>query len=722
MATSSSSGQSSDSSRLIDEAINAASDTECDFSIDNLPFGIGKIRIHRPVPSSATTATSARCLTAIGDSVLDLSVLQEAGLFDDIDELDPTVFSKSTLNDFMEHPSDIWSRVRQRLREILIMPENNTGNENGKSPSVSYDMFLRSNEMLQKASIHKLVDVEMQLPAQIGDYTDFYSSREHATNVGTMFRGKDNALQPNWLHLPVGYHGRSSTVIVSDHPIVRPCGQTQLDPNDPTKGSVYGPCKLLDFELEVAFFVGGRPNNLGRPLTMAEAKDRIFGFCLMNDWSARDIQKWEYVPLGPFTSKNFATSISPWVVSIHALEEAFRAPTSAITQTDPVPLEYLRDPDYSSYDINLTVAIQPGNHRVEKDSKDIDHVVCRSNFRNLYWNAAQQLVHHSVTGCIMNPGDLLASGTISGQTNDSFGSMLELSWRGSRDVTIGETQETRKFLQDGDTVVISGFCAKNGHGRVGFGTCRGKVLSVGSECSTKSASAKDRYGQLKLYGLWKSSSSWRVRIALEAKNAQYEKISVNFLAEENKEDWYLKKNPMGQIPVLEYTDMFTGETKCISQSVAIIEFLEHAFPKSKPLFPTDPSERIAATEILEVINSGTQPLQNLALISAIKKMSNDENEVDMFRKEAIRKGLKVVEHHIQKRKDENDSAAIGPFAMGGFAPTVVDVYLIPQLYNANMAGISVQDEFPILSAIEKTCEKYPWFIEAHPSVQPDALH
>jgi fumarylacetoacetase len=572
--------------------------------------------------------------------------------------------------------------------------------------------------------IHKLTNVEMQLPARIGDYTDFYSSREHATNVGTMFRGADDALQPNWLHLPVGYHGRSSTVICSDNPVVRPHGQIQLDPNDPTKGSVYGPCKLLDFELEVAFFVGGPSNSLGQPLTMTEAKDRIFGFCLMNDWSARDIQKWEYVPLGPFTSKNFATSLSPWVVSTFALESEFRVSTSAVAQTDPVPLEYLRDPDYSSYDINLTVAIQP-EKRDQNDDGRVGHVVCRSNFRNLYWNAAQQLVHHSVTGCIMNPGDLLASGTISGQANDSFGSMLELSWRGSREVRLGKTQETRKFLQDGDTVIITGFCAKEGHGRVGFGACRGKILPSGSKIPLQPplvVADGSRYSDIKLYGRWKSSSSWRVRIALEAKKVSYSQISIDFEAGENKKEWFLQKNPFGQIPVLEYTDTTTGKTNCLSQSVAIIEFLDQAFPRSKPVFPIDPPERIFATEILEVINSGTQPLQNLSLIATIKKMSNDDACVDQFRQEAIRKGLRVVEHHIRRSRERDGGEVMncGPFAMGGFCPNVVDVFLVPQLHNARVSGIVVEDEFPILSTIDKKCQAHAWFIKAHPLVQPDA--
>lgn len=237
----------------------------------------------------------------------------------------------------------------------------------------------------------------------IGDYTDFYASREHATNVGTIFRGKDNALQPNWLHLPVGYHGRASSVVNSGKPVRRPCGQLAADAKDLTKGSVYGPCRLLDYELEMGVFVGSG-NELGEPIDVKEADDHIFGYVLMNDWSARDIQKFEYVPLGPFGAKNFQTSISPWIVTVDALEP-FAAPTSAGTQ-DPEPLPYLRDPKYGSYDIRLEVQIA--------NDAFAPHTVARSNFRNMYWNSRQMLAHHTVTGCNMRPGDLFGSGTISG--------------------------------------------------------------------------------------------------------------------------------------------------------------------------------------------------------------------------------------------------------------------------------------------------------------------
>jgi fumarylacetoacetase len=302
--------------------------------------------------------------------------------------------------------------------------------------------------------------VTMVRPAVIGDYTDFYSSRDHATNVGTMFRGKENALMPNWLHLPVGYHGRASSVVVSGTPIRRPKGQTKADD---APAPSHTPCRLLDFELEMAFFVGPG-NELGEPITMDKAEDHIFGVVVMNDWSARDIQKWEYVPLGPFGAKNFGTTISPWVVTMEALEP-FRCQGEA--QTEPPALPYLQQPGPQGYDIELEVGIQ------SKDAEE-PFTVCKSNLKNLYWSMAQQLVHHSVTGCNMQPGDLLGSGTISGPTRDTFGSMLEISWRGTTPVDMPDGTQ-RKFILDGDTVTMRGVCQGDGY-KIGFGPCDGTIL------------------------------------------------------------------------------------------------------------------------------------------------------------------------------------------------------------------------------------------------------
>jgi len=322
------------------------------------------------------------------------------------------------------------------------------------------------------------------------------------------FRGPDNALQPNWLHLPVGYHGRASSIFLSgsDAAVVRPSGQLQKNATEPKEGSTYGPCRLCDFELEMAIFVGGPTNPPGTQVTMDEAEDRIFGFVVMNDWSARDIQKWEYVPLGPFGAKNWATTISPWVVTPMALEP-FKCKTSAGEQVDPTPLPYLIDKNYGSYDIKLGVDIQGDgmakpeviqihvviqhnttqnnttqhNTTLTLASPRLAQRVVTSNFANLYWNVKQQLVHHSVTGCNMRAGDLLGSGTISGQTEDSFGSMLEQCWKGTKEVKLGESGQIRKFLKDGDVVNMTGTCEKEGFGKVGFGNCMAKVLPAGSK-------------------------------------------------------------------------------------------------------------------------------------------------------------------------------------------------------------------------------------------------
>uniref|UniRef100_A0A6A7FMQ7 Fumarylacetoacetase n=2 Tax=Hirondellea gigas TaxID=1518452 RepID=A0A6A7FMQ7_9CRUS len=405
---------------------------ESDFSLQNLPYGV----------FSTCDNPRHRIGVAIGDLILDLSVV--ASLFDGPHLRDHQgVFKESTLNSFMSLGRASWDEVRQRLQVLLG----------------SNDATLRDDSDLRAKALVEQSKATMHLPATIGDYTDFYSSIHHATNVGTMFRGKENALMPNWRHLPVGYHGRASSVVVSGTPLHRPVGQTR--PDD-TKPPVFGPCKLLDFELEMAFFTGP-PNKLGQPITMENAEDHMFGMVLMNDWSARDIQKWEYVPLGPFLAKNFGTSISPWVVPMAALKPFM---VDNFVQ-EPAVLPYLYHDDKYNIDINLEVAIKP-----ETSAKAT--TVCRSNFRYMYWTVKQQLVHHTVTGCNTRPGDLLASGTISGPTEDSFGSMLELSWRGSKTVDLGEGV-TRKFIQDGDEVIVSGYCQGEGY-RVGFGTCTGKIL------------------------------------------------------------------------------------------------------------------------------------------------------------------------------------------------------------------------------------------------------
>jgi fumarylacetoacetase len=401
-----------------------------DFPIQNIPFGV-----------FITKEDVITIGTRIGEHAIDMGALQQLGYFEGIDLTDD-MFMQDTLNDFISDGKKTWRLVRNRLAEIF--DENNPK--------------LRDNKKQRDIVIFNIKDVEMQLPVQIGDYTDFYSSKEHATNVGKMFRDPENALLPNWLHIPVGYHGRSSTIVPSGKNIRRPNGQTM--PADATE-PVFGPSKLVDFELEMAFITTDA-NVLGEPLHVDEAEDYIFGMVLFNDWSARDIQKWEYVPLGPFLAKNFASTISPWIVTMDALQP-FKTKSP---EQSPVPMKYLQQKDKHTFDINLEVSLQPENAD--------ETVISKSNFKYMYWTMAQQLAHHTVNGCRVNSGDMMGSGTISGPTPDSYGSMLELSWGGKNPIKLNDGTE-RKFINDNDTVIMRGYC-KNDKVRIGFGECIGKIL------------------------------------------------------------------------------------------------------------------------------------------------------------------------------------------------------------------------------------------------------
>ncbi|GAM17586.1 hypothetical protein SAMD00019534_007610 [Acytostelium subglobosum LB1] len=402
------------------------------FPIQNLPYGVFK-----PTPQA-----TPRVGVAIGDQVCDLSVLVDNGLFNGPLLNHTTVFHSDSLNAFMELGRDAWTEARTTLQRLLS----------------SDNAEIRDNQTLRNIVFFPQSNVTMLLPARIGDYTDFYASKEHATNVGIMFRGKENALMPNWTHLPVGYHGRSSSIVVSGTNLHRPHGQTKGD-DDPAPS--FGPCKLLDFELEMGAFIG-TGNNLGSPVPIGKAKEHIFGLVLLNDWSARDIQKWEYVPLGPFLAKNFGSTISPWIVTLDALEPfAVLPPTQ-----DPTPLGYLQESGKTTYDIELTVAIK--SPKMEKPA-----IVSTSNLKYMYWSLTQQLAHHTISGCNLRAGDMLGTGTISGPTPDSYGSMLELCWKGTKTVSLGS--EERRFLLDGDTVIMSGVCRGNGY-NVGFGESVGTIL------------------------------------------------------------------------------------------------------------------------------------------------------------------------------------------------------------------------------------------------------
>ncbi len=402
------------------------------FPIQNLPYGI----------FSPTPREDSRVGVRIGDQVLDLAVIQDCGLLDSAN-LPADILSYPVLNPFMELPKKQRRAVRLLVSGLLREGE----------PT------LRDDENLRRRALVPADSVTMHLPVAIRDYTDFYSSKEHATNVGIMFRGKDNALMPNWLHLPVGYHGRASSIGISGEDVVRPHGQT-IAPDAKTPS--FGPSRLMDFELEMGFFVSSNSFQ-GDPIDVDQAAENIFGMVLVNDWSARDIQKWEYQPLGPFNAKNFATHISPWVVTMDALAP-FR---STAPVQEPEPLPYLRESDRHTFDINLEVHIQ-----AENDEESLR--VCSSNFKHLYWTMAQQLAHHTVTGCNMSGGDMLASGTISGPDKGSFGSMLEITWRGTEPIVLPGGAE-RKFLADGDTVTMSGWCQGDGY-RVGFGEVSNTIL------------------------------------------------------------------------------------------------------------------------------------------------------------------------------------------------------------------------------------------------------
>jgi fumarylacetoacetase len=407
-------------------------DPASDFPIQNLPYGV----------FSSKDGLAPRVGVAIGEYVLDLWQLAQDCR---IDVVEPAVFAASSLNPFMALGPTPWSKTRARVSELLRHdhPE------------------LRDNPELRARALVPMADARLHLPIAVAGYTDFYSSKEHATNVGVMFRGKDNALQPNWLHMPIGYNGRASTVVVSGTKVRRPRGQ--LKPPNAELPS-FEPCKPLDFELEMGVVVG-QSSKMGEMLTEKQAEEMIFGFVILNDWSARDIQQWEYVPLGPFQAKAFATSISPWVVTREALEPfRMRGP-----EQNPVPLSYLRQAQPNNFDITLEVALCAAPMKEAQN-------ICRTNFKYMYWSSVQQLVHHASSGCAMNVGDLLGSGTISGPEKHQRGSLLEISWNGTEPIELAAGVK-RSFLEDGDSLTMRGWCQGDGY-RVGFGEVEGTIVAA----------------------------------------------------------------------------------------------------------------------------------------------------------------------------------------------------------------------------------------------------
>ena len=404
--------------------------TDSDFPIQNIPFGV-----------FITKDDVITIGTRIGDCAIDMGALQQLNYFEGI-ELTDDMFMQDTLNDFISDGKKTWRLVRNRIAELF--DETNPK--------------LRDNKEHREIIIFNVKDIEMQLPVLIGDYTDFFSNKDHALNVGKIYRDPEQLLSPNWLHIPLAYHGRSSSIIPSGIPVHRPMGQTL--PNG-EKTPVFGPSRLVDFELETAF-VTTDVNVMGENIPINEAEDYIFGMVLLNDWSARDIQKWEYEPLGPFLSKNFATSISPWIITMDALEP-FR--TKGPKQ-DPAPLPYLQQKGKNNFDINLEVAIKPENKEAT--------IVSRSNVKNMYWSMNQQLTHHTSNGCRVNSGDMMGSGTISGSSPDSLGSMLELTLGGKNPIQLNDGSE-RRFINDRDTVIFKGYSKNNGV-RIGFGELSTKLL------------------------------------------------------------------------------------------------------------------------------------------------------------------------------------------------------------------------------------------------------
>jgi fumarylacetoacetase len=409
---------------------------DSDFPLQNLPYGI----------FISGSSGKARAAVAIGDHVLDLSLLEKNGLFPFLPG--DGFFSRRYLNDFMALSPELHSETRRRIRDVLT----------GVHP------FFSDHPDKINSALFPREAVQLLLPVQIGDYTDFYSSRQHAENVGRMFRGAANALMPNWLHLPVAYHGRSSSIVISGTPIVRPSGQVMPPDGDHPR---LQPTAEMDFELEMGFLIGAAARH-GQPVSVSAAPAHIFGLMLVNDWSARDIQRWEYQPLGPFLSKNFATSVSPWIVPMEALEP-FRSEGPA---QSPEPLEYLRTDGNPSFNIELEIWLKTARAREAE-------LISRTNFNSLYWNMYQQLAHHTVNGCTIRTGDLMASGTISGEQRDQMGSMLEITGRGTMPLQL-KSGETRGFLDDGDEVTLRAVCRGDGY-RIGFGDVRGRIVPAAEQ-------------------------------------------------------------------------------------------------------------------------------------------------------------------------------------------------------------------------------------------------
>lgn len=423
--------------------VESANEAGSDFPIQNLPLGVFR----------TSSSRSTRIGTAIGDSVLDLRACLDRNLLTGMPTGILAACGEETLNALMSRPDIERRALRHRLSHLL-----RAGTAQVTAKPHASEVLIPRNE------------IRMSLPARIQDYTDFYASIDHATNVGSMMR-PDNPLLPNYKWVPIGYHGRSSSIVVSGTPVRRPSGQ--IDPTAAGQTPHFEPSKLLDYELEMGVFIA-EGNELGSPVLITEAGSRIFGLCLLNDWSARDVQKWEYQPLGPFLSKNFATSISPWVVTTEALAP-FRVAASHRPDGDPAPLPHLKsaqDQALGAFDVSLEVSLST---RAMRNHGQAPVRLSKSNVASLYWTPAQMIAHHTSGGCNLNPGDLLGTGTVSGKEKDSRGCLLELTMRGTERIAL-PGGETRAFLEDGDEVIFTASCQKDGFARIGFGECRGVVV------------------------------------------------------------------------------------------------------------------------------------------------------------------------------------------------------------------------------------------------------
>lgn len=424
---------------LLESWVDSANRPESDFPIQNLPFGA----FCRP------GETEGRVGVAIGDFVLDLRACAEGGLLRLLAA--ERACAAERLDELMKLAPEARRELRARLVELLHRTAGGEHRRQAESALLPRD------------------EVRMLMPAHVRDYTDFYASVHHATNVGSMFR-PDNPLLPNYKHVPIGYHGRASSIVVSGTPVHRPSGQSKPQDAD---APVFGPSKLLDYEMEVGLFIG--PGNaLGQPVSLEQSEDHLFGLCLVNDWSARDLQAWEYQPLGPFLAKSFATTVSPWVVTTEALAP-FRAPAFSRPAGDPRPLPYLDSEDnraWGGFDLQVEVWLSTQRMR----GAGLEPIrLSHGHFRNLYWTPAQMIAHHTSNGCNLHPGDLLASGTVSGPEKGERGCLLELTWRGAEPVEL-PGGEVRRFLEDGDEVILRGYCERDGYARIGFGECRGMVV------------------------------------------------------------------------------------------------------------------------------------------------------------------------------------------------------------------------------------------------------